>query len=140
MEASALGALADFALDEGRTDDALSLLERSLRLHREVGDLLDCAVDVARMAAALARVGEEATAARLLATVDALGAELGHRRLSIAEVNEQTRSLVEAALGRVSVAEAQAQGRSLTLDDAVQLALDAASTREISDDAPCTGG
>jgi predicted ATPase/DNA-binding SARP family transcriptional activator len=129
MEASALGALAEYALDEGRTDDALALLERSLRLHRDVGDVLDSAVDLARIAAALAAVGEEATAAQLLATLDALGDEIGARRARVADLNEQTRARTGAALDTETVAEAHTEGRALTLADAVDLALEAASAR-----------
>jgi predicted ATPase/DNA-binding SARP family transcriptional activator len=129
MEASALGALAEYALDEGRADDALALLEQSLRLHRDVGDVLDSTVDLARIAAALAGVGEEATAAQLLAAFDALGDEIGGRRAWVADLNEQTRARTGAALGVERLAEAHAEKRALTLADAVDLALEVAAAR-----------
>jgi predicted ATPase/DNA-binding SARP family transcriptional activator len=129
MEASALGALAEYALDEGRTDDALPLLERSLRLHRDVGDILDSAVDLARIAAALAGSGEESTAARLLATLDALGDEIGARRARVADLTELTRARIHVALETKRLAGAGGDGHVLTLTDAVDLALEAASAR-----------
>jgi tetratricopeptide (TPR) repeat protein len=129
MEASALGALAEYALDEGRTDDALPLLERSLRLHRDVGDILDSAVDLARIAAALAGSGEESTAARLLATLDALGDEIGARRARVADLTELTRARIHVALETSRLAGARGDGLVLTLTDAVDLALEAASAR-----------
>jgi predicted ATPase/DNA-binding SARP family transcriptional activator len=136
MEASALGALAEHALDEGRPDDALALLERSLRLHRDVGDVLDSAVDLARIAATLAALGDDAIAAELLATFDALGDEIGGRRAWVADLNEQTRARTGTVLDAESRAEARAKGRALTLADAVDLALEAASARSPSGQAP----
>ena len=91
MEASALGSLAEYALDQGRTDDALALLERSLRLHRDVGDVLDTAIDLSRVAAALAAAGADHAAARLLASFDALsGDQVGLRREWVAALNQES--------------------------------------------------
>ena len=50
MEASSLGALADYAMEEERVDHAIALLRHSLRIHRELGDVLDTGVDLCRLA------------------------------------------------------------------------------------------
>jgi len=124
MEASTLGALAQYALDEGRAENALSMLVESLRIHRDLGDLLDTAVDLCRFAAALCRDGRAETAARLLSSVEALGEEIGGRRFGVAEMNEATLATIRSRLGEAAFAEAWGQGRTLTAQEAVALALD----------------
>ena len=54
IEASTLGALATIALEEGRVEDAASMLKTSLGIHSRLGDLLDMAVDLCRFAVVLA--------------------------------------------------------------------------------------
>jgi hypothetical protein len=76
MEASTLGALGMIALEEGRLEDADTMLRASLRIHDGLGDLLDTAVDLCSFAAVLAREGKAVTATRLLASLEALGDEI----------------------------------------------------------------
>jgi len=124
IEASSLGALAAYAIDEGRVEDAASMLKESLRIHRELGDLLDTAVDLCRFANVLASEGRAATAARLLSSFEALGEEIGTRRLGLAEMNQETLTNIRAQLEDAAFAEAWEHGRALTVDEAVALALD----------------
>ena len=124
VEASTLGILADYARKEGRMQHALSMLRESLRIHRDVGDLLDTTVDLCRFAVILASEGRTRTAARLLASVDALGDEIGGRRARVTEMSEEPLKTIRAQLGEAAFAEAWEQGRKLTADDAVALALD----------------
>jgi len=124
MEASTLGALAMIALDESRIEDAASMLERSLHIHDGLRDVLDTAVDLCRFAAVLARQGQAATAARLLASFESLGDEVGVRRSGVADLNETTLGTVRTELDDAAVAEAWEQGRKLTVGEAVALALD----------------
>jgi hypothetical protein len=112
------------ALDEGRIEDAASMLERSLRIHDRLRDVLDTAVDLCRFAAVLARQGKAATAARLLASFESLGDEVGVRRSGVAEMNETTLAAIQTQLDNAAVAEAWEQGRKLTVREAVALALD----------------
>ena len=123
MEASSLGALADYAIAEERVDDAIALLLDSLRIHRELGDVLDTGVDICRFAAALAAAGDAVTAARLLASFAAMPDEAGRRRFDIDRLNDETTSRIRAQLSEAAFAGACAEGRDLTLDQAVNLAL-----------------
>ena len=59
------------AVDEGRYDEALSLLHENTRIFRDVGDVLAITVNLGRVAYALAFIDRHADAARLLAFVDA---------------------------------------------------------------------
>jgi predicted ATPase len=124
MEASTLGALAMIALDEGQVEDAASMLTSSLRIHTRLGDVLDTAVDLCRFASVLARQGKAGTAARLLASFESLGEEVGIRRSGVAAMNETTLATVRTQLDDAAVAEAWQQGRKLTVGEAVALALD----------------
>jgi predicted ATPase len=123
IEASTLGALAMIALDEGRIEDAASMLKSSLRIHGKLRDVLDTAVDLCRFASVLARQGRAATAARLLASFESLGDEVGTRRSGVVEMNETTLAAIRARLDHAAIAVAWEQGRKLTVDEAVTLAL-----------------
>ncbi len=124
LEASALGALAEYALTDARLEDAVSMLGKSLHIHRDLGDLLDTAVDLCRFAAALVAAGAAEQAARLLGAFDALGDQVGGRRSGVEGLNEATLARVRAQLDDVAFADAWEQGRALTLEQAVALALD----------------
>ena len=129
MEASTLGALALIALDEGRVEDAASMLKSSLRIHARLRDVLDTAVDLCRFASVLARTGKAAPAARLLASFESLGDEVGIRRSGVAEMNEATLAAIRTQLDDAAVAEAWEQGRKLTIGGAATLALDSETDR-----------
>jgi predicted ATPase/DNA-binding SARP family transcriptional activator len=124
MEASTLGALADYAMEEERVDDAIALLRDSLRIHRGLGDVLDTGVDVCRFAAALAAAGDGVTAARLLASFAAWPDEVPLNRFDVERLNDETTARIRAQLSDTAFAAASAEGRELTLDQAVDLALD----------------
>jgi tetratricopeptide (TPR) repeat protein len=124
IEASTLGALALMALDEGQVEDAASMLKTSLRIHARLGDVLDTAVDLCRFASVLAHQERAATAARLLASFDSLGDEVGIRRSGVVELNEATLAAIRAQLDDAAIAETWEQGRKLTVGEAVTLALD----------------
>ena len=128
MEASSLGALADFTMEGERVDDAIALLRHSLRIHRELGDVLDTGVDLCRLAAALAAASDAVTAARLLACFGAMPDELSRRRFDVDRLNDETTSRIRAQLSDAAFADACADGRELTLDQAVDLALDPRAT------------
>ena len=123
IEASTLGVLATIALDEGRVEDAAAMLKSSLRIHARLRDVLDTAVDLCRFAVVLARQGRAVTAARLLASLEALGDEIGIRR-SYRRGDERRDAHHRPRPGRRGdLAEAWEQGRTLTVGEAVTLAL-----------------
>jgi hypothetical protein len=123
IEASTLGALATIAVEEGRVADAASMLKASLRIHSGLGDLLDTAVDLCRYAVVLAREGKAVTAARLVSGLEARGDELGSRRSQVGELSEEALITIRSRLDEAAFAEAWEQGRTLTVAEAVTLAL-----------------
>jgi predicted ATPase/class 3 adenylate cyclase len=132
VEARALSALATYALDEGRIDEAIPMLEQSHRIHSSRPDFTDRwsnAINLCRFAQALALRHHPATAATLLSCFEALKEEMGvseqwvPRRAEVTQMNEATRALIQKQLDEAVASEAWAQGRRLTADEAVALAL-----------------
>jgi tetratricopeptide (TPR) repeat protein len=125
IAASTLGALAIIAVDEGRVDDAVSMLKESHRIHRDLGDPIGVARGLCRVARVLASIERAGTAARLLSTAEALHEEVGASvRPWLAKMNEETLTAVREQLDETAFAEAWEQGGALTADDALALALD----------------
>lgn len=124
IEASSLGALATIAFEEGRVADAVLMLRESLRLHRELGDRLDTAVDLARTARTLALAGRPVEAARLVGALAAVRDELGVRRRTIGEITELTMDSVRRQLSDQDFQAAHRDGEALSMDAALGLALD----------------
>ena len=124
VEASTLAALAMYPADEGRFAESLNMLRQSLTIWRDLQNRLEIAVTLARFASVLARAGRPEIAARLLARADALHDEVGFAvEPWIARMNEQTRVDIRTQIDEPAVAQAREQGRALTVDDAVALAL-----------------
>jgi predicted ATPase/class 3 adenylate cyclase len=126
-EAALLGSLGWLAGKEGRPLDALTLYYQSLALKRDVGDLGEIAIGLAGTALALARVGDSASAARLLGSAATLGQEVGIGEAWVARDREEALDLVRAQLDETAFSKAWEEGARLTLDEAVGLALDALS-------------
>ena len=125
MEAESLGGLAEYAVDEGRVEDAISMLKESYRIYRDLGHMSEIAVVLGRFAAAVAREGRAGAAARLLSSSEALTEEIGAAvAWWVATRNERTLITIRTQLDEAAVAEAWEQGRALTADEAVALALD----------------
>jgi predicted ATPase/class 3 adenylate cyclase len=134
LEAKALSALAQYALDEGRVDDAvLSNLEEAHRIYRgrrSHHDRYWDAILVCRFARALALEGRAAAAAQLLSCfeslVEEMRAESGSALVEswVVRMNEVTLTAIRDRLDEVAIAEAWEQGRALTADEAVALTLD----------------
>ncbi|HEX9738087.1 MAG TPA: adenylate/guanylate cyclase domain-containing protein [Candidatus Limnocylindria bacterium] len=123
-EAALLGSLGWLAGKEGRPLDALTLYYQSLALKRDVGDLGEIAIGLAGSALALARVGDSASAARLLGSAATLGQEVGIGEAWVVRDREEALELVRAQLHETAFSEAWEEGARLALDEAVDLALD----------------
>jgi predicted ATPase/class 3 adenylate cyclase len=124
IEAITLGALAMLALQEGRVEDVVPMLKESHRLHRKIGDPLQTAFNVFRFAHLVAAQGSAETATRVLSSADALSEEVGLTLRSWdPEFFDETLATIHARLDETAVAAAWEQGRSLTADEAVALAL-----------------
>ena len=102
------------------------MMNESHRLHRELGDPIQTALDVCRFAALLAAKGTAVTAARVLSCSDALCKEIGYGLRSWdPEFVDETLTAIRGQLDEAAFAKAWEQGRALTADQAVALALDA---------------
>jgi predicted ATPase/class 3 adenylate cyclase len=126
IEALSLGALADnFARDEGRVEDALSMLTEAYRIHRDLDmPAQQAAFDLHRFASGLAAAGKPVAAARVLASAETVLEENDARvRPVIAEGIDQTIRAIRAQLDEPALGEAWAEGRALTPDEAVDLAV-----------------
>jgi predicted ATPase len=130
IEALALGALATYAVAEGRLHDAWKMAADACAIHHAFGFAAFLSVDLMRFAAILVRVGEADVAARLAARAARLAEDL----TAVAEPwtareRDETIALIRAQLDDGAFAEAWSRGRELSLDDAFSLALD--RTREV---------
>jgi len=126
MAATSLGALAEYALYEDRVEDAMPMLHESTRIYREIGDLSMIAMNLCRFALALAIDAKPLDSARMLASAEALFEEIGRSIDTwIVKMNDLTRATVRTQLDEAAFAEAWEQGKKLTLDEAVALALEA---------------
>ena len=100
------------------------MLTDAYRLYREFGDLYRAAITVCRFAGVLASVGRGATAARLLSCSETLHAEIGANPPWVASMHEETLTSIRMQLDEADFVQAWEQGRTLTADEAVALALD----------------
>ncbi|HXG77414.1 MAG TPA: tetratricopeptide repeat protein [Gaiellaceae bacterium] len=122
--AFALDLLEGDARRAGRLADALSLQREALRIRVEQGDAIHVADTLSRIAAVLAASGDVRTAAKLLSWSIAANQELGMDTPLYQQTrNDETLEAVRADLDEAPFAEAWDEGRRLSLDDAVALAL-----------------
>jgi predicted ATPase len=125
LEAALLGSLAWLAIGEGRVQDTLPLLKQSLRIRRDLGDRIEIAMGLCSAARAITPLGKVGTAVRLISCFEALREEIGGGEAWVARMNEETLTTIRTQLDDEAFAEAWEQGRMLTADEAVALALDA---------------
>jgi hypothetical protein len=124
-EAGTLGSLAMIAFEQGRVDDALALGKQNLLACLDFGSLQGIAQSLCRSAGTFAVLpGKADTAARLLSCFEALREQIGVSEAWVARMNEETLSAIRARLDENAFAEAWEQGRVLTIDEAVALALE----------------
>jgi predicted ATPase/class 3 adenylate cyclase len=125
VEATSLSFLAGYARDEGRLDEALSITADILRIEVGLGDVQHQLDTLGRFAFIHARARRAELAAQLLSASLALHEEIG---LSVPLYqegrNEEILTLLHAQLDEAAFADAWEQGRALTLDEAVSLALE----------------
>ena len=124
MEALALSVLARYVSDEGRVEEALSMLNAAYLIARDLGDRVESADILSRFADILASAERPTTAARVLSCSETLREEFGTERTWVASRNEETLARIGAQLDETAFAEAWERGRTLTADEAVALALE----------------
>ena len=126
IAASQLEQLAQFAYDERRIDEALSMLAEALLIKREL-DMPELIVEsLCRFAYMLAMAGRAQVAAVLLAADQELREAIGGGFAWVAANNSETLAKLRTQLDEATLEEAFAQGRKLRPDEAVAIALDAA--------------
>jgi predicted ATPase/class 3 adenylate cyclase len=118
-----LDQLATFARDEGRLQDALEMLKESLRISRDLNMPGGITESLCRFADLLAAEGRVEIAARLLCRAEDLSEEIGGVPSWVGEMNEKTLATIRTQLDEAALGEAWEQGRNLTVDEAVELAL-----------------
>jgi Tetratricopeptide repeat len=123
----ALGAMGHLARDEGDYARARSWYEESLALRRKMGYQLALAQSLEDFASLAGRVQQAQRATRLLGAAEAFCETLG-ARLPVAAVQEYERTVAEgrAALGETAFAAAWDEGRAMSLEQAVEFALEGA--------------
>ena len=125
LEASTLGALATIAFDAGRIGDARLMLRESLRIHREIADTLDTAVDLARAARVLAISGQPEAAARVVGALSAVREQLGARGRSVTLAIDATMAGISRQLNETALRDLVVEGEMINLADATEVALGA---------------
>lgn len=125
VEGQTLGALAYFALEQGRFQDAISMYKDVLRIDRDLGSALQTAIDICRFARAVALAGMAyADAGRLLACAEAIREEIGAGTPPyVAEIIEQALGVIRTHLDSPAFDAAWKEGRALTADEGIVLAL-----------------
>jgi predicted ATPase/class 3 adenylate cyclase len=124
-EAGTLGSLAMIAFEQSRLEDALELGKQNLLASRELGSLQAISQALCRSASTFAVIpGKAGLAARLLSGFEALRDRIGVSEAWVTRVNDETLSAIRARLDEEAFAEAWEQGRVLTIDEAVTLALE----------------
>jgi tetratricopeptide (TPR) repeat protein len=124
MEALSLSTLASFVREDGRIEEALSMLNEAYLIARDLGDRVEGADILSRFADILVSAQRPTTAARVLSCSETLREEFGTKRPWVASRNEETLALIRTQLDEAAFAEAWERGRTLTADEAVALALE----------------
>jgi predicted ATPase/class 3 adenylate cyclase len=123
-EATTLGSIATmFAVPAGRTADAVSMLRQSLGIWRDLDDRMMTMVDICRLAEALAVARKPEAAVRVLACWETLRDELGGAEQWVLTMGERARAAIRAQLDEATFADGWAQGKKLTPDEAIALAV-----------------
>jgi hypothetical protein len=113
------------ARDDGRLDEARELLREGIGIHRAMGSQRWLGIDLARLANVLALAGEACPAATLLAASERIREEIGVKEFWWAEErNQKTLELIREQLDEAAFDEAWKTGSSLSLGQAVELALE----------------
>ena len=128
IEADALAQLGMAAGEAGRLDDAVGLLREAVKIDHRRGMIANLATNIGRLASMLARRGEYHDAARLIESEPRFLAELGGRMPWWAQERyEETLATLREQMGEEALLRTRAEGRSLSVDETIVLALGEAS-------------
>lgn len=131
-EAKSLAVLAQYHLEEGSVEPAITLLaevDELIRGRRGISYQYEALTLVCRFARALALKGEAVATLRLLSCADAGFEELeireGNAEGWVVRMNNETREMVVSSTDDEEAVAASEDGRKLAIDQAVTLALEA---------------
>ncbi|HUG38093.1 MAG TPA: hypothetical protein VML54_14135 [Candidatus Limnocylindrales bacterium] len=125
----ALRSLAGQARLQENQEESTALLKEALAVAAELGYPYQVAPVLAGLAGAAACTGDHARAARLLGAAEALRDASGTREMpDWPRANDQDVAAVRAALGDEAFAAAWAEGRAMSMEQAVAYALGEASS------------
>ena len=119
--------LSDFAVEEGRTEDALAMLREALVLSRDEGRPESIVEVLVVMARTLGTVGAHEARTRLLAAAARLREEIGGGSGWVGEEIAEQRQQLGAELGDDAFDAAWADGQRFSTAEAIALALSAPS-------------
>ena len=116
--------MADCAVEEDRFEEAARLMKDGLGILRDAGNLLMSVAAVCRTARVLALAGRPRPAALVLSSASVLLEEIGAKPPWLATITDQALSAIRTQLDESALADAWEQGRTLTVDEGVVLALE----------------
>jgi tetratricopeptide (TPR) repeat protein len=119
------------AREAGDHERAVALLRQRLALYYSIGSESYIILGMEELAAAASMPGFADYAARLWGAAERVRETLGHLRATTIErrLFERSVASIHSAIGEASMAAAWAEGRAMTLDQAVTYAVDASSAR-----------
>lgn len=123
LEAHGLGALAEYAIDDGRLLDAANLARQTLQTVAGAGDPLVLVARLCGVARILISLGRPTTAARLISHGEARHEQIGAHEMWVANENQRTISAIRMAIDDATFAREWEQGRQLTPEAALALAI-----------------
>jgi predicted ATPase len=123
LEAHGLGALAEYAIDDGRPLEAALLARQTLQIVAGAADPLLVTSRLSGVARVLSLLGRPTVAARLISHAEFRHEEIGAREIWVATENQKTISLIHAALDEATFAREWDEGRKLSPEAAMALAI-----------------
>ena len=134
--ASALGNLGSLACDQGDHEQARTLLGESLSIRKELGDKRVVASSLEGLATLALAEGQPGRATRLLSAAEALREAIGSAiPVSEGEQHDRDVTMARGALDEDVFTAAWAEGRGMTMEQAIVLAL----TERVTEGSVCAG-
>jgi predicted ATPase/class 3 adenylate cyclase len=122
QQARALGQLAVGERQQGHPEEALAFLARALPTWSNFGDIAMMARDLRRLARVLVHMERADEAARILSASETLRDQVGHWESWIGQENDEILALIHAQLDDAAFDRAWAEGRTMSVEQALELA------------------
>ena len=119
-----LGSLSWLAIKDGRIEQTPALLKESLRIKGELDDRIETAVGLCHAAQSLALLGRTETAVELISSFETLSEEVGGSWPWVTRMKEEALEIIRPNLDPPEFDRAWQEGRRLTPEKALALALD----------------